>query len=120
MFKQHSIKRWLTGCLVIAGAGLPSAAQARVVGGGGSGPVAPTVSGLAVQPQLAQLQRTVQQRFAAEGGWHLSAPSTPVAVTSPGGFDWGDAGLGAAGATVLLGAGALGAGLARRRRPLLS
>ena len=119
MFKQQSIKRWLASCLVIAGASFPSAAQAMVIGGGGSVPVPPPATGPVVQQKLGQLQRNVQQRFAAEGGWHLSAPSTPVAATSSGGFQWGDAGIGAAGATVLLGAGALGATLARRRRPVL-
>jgi hypothetical protein len=119
MFKHQSIKRWLAGCLVIAGASFPPAAQAIVIGGGGSIAVSPPVTGPVVQQQLGQLQRNVQQRFAAEGGWHLSARSTPAAATSSEGFHWGDAGIGAAGATVLLGAGALGATLARRRRPVL-
>jgi hypothetical protein len=119
MFKHQSIKRWLAGCLVIAGASFPPAAQAIVIGGGGSIAVSPPVTGPVVQQQLGQLQRNVQQRFAAEGGWHLSARSTPAAATSSDGFHWGDAGIGAAGATVLLGAGALGATLARRRHPVL-
>jgi hypothetical protein len=42
------------------------------------------------------------------------APSTPSA--QPAGFQWDDAGIGAAGTVVLLGAGAMTAGLARRRR----
>jgi hypothetical protein len=41
-----------------------------------------------------------------------------VVVRAQPGFQWGDAGIGAAGAAVLVGAGALGAGAARRRRAL--
>jgi hypothetical protein len=119
MSKHQSIKRWLAGCLVIAGASFPAAAQAKVIGGGGNVPGAAPVTGPVVQKQLDQLQGNVQRRFAAQGGWHLSTPSTPAAATSSGGFPWTDAGIGAAGATVLLGAGALGATLARRRRPVL-
>jgi hypothetical protein len=116
MFKHHFT---LAGGLVIAAAGLASAAQATTISGGESGAsVAPSaIEPSAQQQQLDQLQRNVQQLFAAEGGWHLSAPSTPAStVASPQGFQWGDAGIGAAGATVLLGAGALGVGMTRRRR----
>ena len=42
------------------------------------------------------------------------APSRPPA--QPAGFQWDDAGIGAAGTVLLLGAGAMTAGLARRRR----
>jgi hypothetical protein len=116
MFKHQSIRRWLTGCLVVAGVSFPSAAQARLVGGGGSVPVSPPS---AIQQQLDQLQRNAQQWVAARGGWHLSAPSKSSAAASSGSFPWSDAGIGAGGAAVLLGAGALGATLARRRRPAL-
>lgn len=116
---KHPIKRWLAGCLVIVGASFPSAAQAIVVGAGGGGSVAPPVTGSPAQLQLAQLQRTVQQRFAAEGGWHLTGPSSPTTATSSGSFPWDDAGIGVTGAIVLLGAGAYGVTLARRRRPVI-
>jgi hypothetical protein len=42
------------------------------------------------------------------------APSRPPA--QPAGFQWDDAGIGAAGTVLLLGAGAMTAGLARRKR----
>jgi hypothetical protein len=114
MSKHNLIKRSLAGGIAIAAAAFPTLAEARVAvdPGAGSGP-AP----VSAQPRLDQLQRNVQQLFAAEGGWHLSAPATSApAATSSGGFQWGDAGIGAAGATVLLGAGALGVGMTRRER----
>lgn len=79
-------KRGLAGALAIAAASFPSIAQAR---------------------------------------WELDPPagasSTPVPVqqaapTAQPGFQWGDAGIGAAGATLIVGAGVLAAGSARRRR----
>jgi hypothetical protein len=69
-----------------------------------------------VQQQLARLHTDVQQRFAAEGGWPSVASSVRSVVTSQGGFQWGDAGIGAAGMIVLLGTGAGAAGAVRRRR----
>lgn len=112
MFNHHLIKRSLAGGLVIAAAGFPSVAQARYIGGEeGSVPVAPPASVSSAPQRLDQLQRNVQQRR-----FPSSATSTAPAATSPGGFQWGDAGIGAAGATVLLGVGALGAGMTRRQR----
>jgi hypothetical protein len=79
-------KRGLAGGLAIAAASFPSIAQAR---------------------------------------WELNPPvaasSTPAPVqqatpAAQPGFQWGDAGIGAAGATLIVGAGALAAGSARRRR----
>ena len=98
MFKQHLIKRTLAAAAVIATAGFPSAAQAMFMNesGGSSGPVP------AAPPAAAQVAR-----------------SQPV-VSSGSAFQWGDAGIGAAGATVLLGAGVLGARATRRRRPVVS
>jgi hypothetical protein len=95
MFNHHLIKRSLASALVIAAVTVPAgAAQAlQIAGSGGSSgpvPVAP--------PATSQV-----------------APSRPDA-TSGSSFQWGDAGIGAAGATVLLGAGALGLGSSRRRR----
>ena len=89
MSKHHLIKRTLASGLAFSAIGFPSAAQAMFVGGGAV-PTAP-----------------------APGG---PAAPEPVA-TSHSAFQWGDAGIGAAGATVLLSAAALGTGLARRRRP---
>lgn len=74
----------------VAMAGLPSAAQARF----DLNPAPATVAPAATQPAVA------------------SAAST----ADSSGFDWGDAGIGAAGTAVLLGAGLGGAGAVRRRR----
>jgi hypothetical protein len=123
MLHHHLIKRTLACGLVIAAAGLPSAAQAMPIGGGESAvPVAPASSVLlAQQRRLDQLQANVQEWFAVHGRFPassaLTAPiSTAPAATSPRGFQWDDAGIGAAGATVLLSAAALGVGLTHRRR----
>jgi hypothetical protein len=90
MFKQHLIRRSLVGGLVAASVAFPSAAQAFYNASPGGGPVAVT-------------------------GPPPAASSAPTA-TSAAGFQWGDAGIGAAGAVVLLGGTAVGAGLSRRRR----
>jgi hypothetical protein len=135
--RHNLIKRSFAGGIAIAAASFPTLAEARigVDPPAGSGP-APVVSNAGIragataeghrstqpgepsaQQRLDQLQRNVQRLFAAEGGWHLSAPSTLAPAAPSGrGFRWGDAGIGAAGATVLLGAGALGVGMNRRQR----
>jgi hypothetical protein len=88
MFNHHLIKRSLAAGVVIAAAGLPTTAQALIIQGP-SGPAGPVTS----------------------------EPSAPLPiVTTHSSFQWGDAGIGAAAATALLGAGALGAGATRRRR----
>jgi hypothetical protein len=88
MFKHHLITRSLAGGLVVAATGFPSAAQAMLMDGGGGPP-----------RQIA------------------SGPPAPQVVSShSSSFEWGDAGIGAAGATVLVGAGMLGATATRRRR----
>jgi hypothetical protein len=87
MLHNHLIKRGVAAGLMVAAAALPSAAQARIPLDEG-GP-----------------------------GWSTPAPAiTPSVPQSGNGFAWGDAGIGAAGAVVLLGAGAVGTGAARRRR----
>lgn len=143
MFSSHPIKRSLAGGIAIAAVGFPTIAQARFSVDppglvAGQAPISSSaeytlpanfhtdassggyrsaqLGGLSAQQRLDQLRRNVQQRFVAEGGWHLSAASTPSVATSSPGFEWSDAGIGAAGATVLLGAGALGVGMTRRRR----
>ncbi len=93
MFKHHLIKRWLTGALVIAAASFPAAAQAR----------------FSVDPP------------AGSGPPITSARSVPQGTSSHSSFQWGDAGIGAAGVVVLLGAGGLVASATRRRRrPVVS
>lgn len=89
MSKQHTIRRWLTGGLVIAAASLPAAAQARPEMEGAPGWSPPPATPASAQPT------------GADGG---------------SGFQWDDAGVGAAVSVALLGGGAAGAGLARRRR----
>ena len=118
MFKHHLIRRSLVASLAIGAAGLPAAAQARVEPPDSPywavAVPAPVVGGSSVK-QEDQLQSTVRKRFAAEGGWP-SASSVSSTATSQGDFDWGDAGIGAAGAIVLLGGAAAGTGMSRRRR----
>jgi hypothetical protein len=54
---------------------------------------------------------------APHAGVPLAQVSTPATVASPSsGFQWGDAGIGAAGTVVLLGGGLVASGAARRRR----
>jgi hypothetical protein len=123
MLHHHLIKRTLAGGLVIAAAGLPSGAQAMPIGGARSAvTVAPASSGPSAQQQrLDELQANVEHWFAVHGRFPapaaLTAPiSTAAASTSPRGFQWDDAGIGAAAATVLLGAAAFSIGLTRRQR----
>jgi hypothetical protein len=92
MYRHNLIRRWLTGAVVIAAASFPSAAQAMLP--------------LADPP-------------AEASGQVASAIGLPVphaGSSAQGGFQWGDAGIGAAGAVVLLGAGAVASGVGRRRR----
>jgi len=124
MFARNLIKRSLVAGLATGAASLPAAAQARP----NESPVAPVVSAAvnapSIQQQLAQLHANVEQRFAADGGWPSVGSSVgssvrssvPSTATSQGGFQWGDAGIGAAGMMVLLGTGAGAAGAMRRRR----
>jgi hypothetical protein len=123
MVRHHVIKRALASGLVIAAAGLPSAAQAMPPGGAASPvPVAPASSGpSAQQRRLDELQRNVEAWFDVHGHFlpsmAVTAPvPTAAAAVSPRGFQWDDAGIGAAGATALLCAAALGVGLTRRQR----
>jgi hypothetical protein len=90
MLNHTLIKRSLATAAIVAAAGLPASAQAMFVSADGGGSVPSTLPAV-----------------------KATAPS--VSRTGSG-FQWDDAGVGAAGATVLLGAGALGAGMTRRRR----
>ena len=92
MFNHNLIKRSLAAAAVVATAGFPTAAQATLVGGGGA-PAVPATS-------------------------TPFAPPQPVAG-SHSSFQWGDAGIGAAGAVALLGAGAIGVSVTRRRRTVV-
>jgi hypothetical protein len=91
MLNPRLIRRSLAGGLVIAAAGLPTAAQAFVNTRVADAPVAPVASG--------------------------PVASQPVA-SADSSFQWGDAELGAAGTIVLLGVGARTASAIRHRRAL--
>lgn len=90
MFKHSRMKRSLVAVVVIGAASFPVVAQARPM----EDPPSPSVSAPTevVKP-------------------------TPVApgASARSGFQWGDAGIGAAGTVVVLGAGAGAAGAMRRR-----
>jgi hypothetical protein len=53
---------------------------------------------------------------ASSGGYNFVASAAPATVQSGSGFHWGDAGIGAAGVVVLMGAGAAASVSVRRRR----
>ncbi len=93
MFKQGVTKRCLAGGLLVAAASFPAAAQARFDLNPSPPPAASAPLPAASRPSV-----------------HQGGPSTEA------GFQWGDAGLGAAGTVVLLGTGATAVGIARRRR----
>jgi hypothetical protein len=93
MSEHRAIRRWLAAGLVIGATVVPSAARARFE-------FNPPESIPASTPA------------AAVGG----TVARPPATSAEAGFRWGDAGVGAAGAAVLLGAGAAATGALRRRR----
>ncbi len=93
MITNSSIRRRLAGALLIAAASLPAAAQAR----------------LNLDPEPA----------AGSSPPANVAPARPVPRGVSGaqpGFQWADAGIGAAGTVLLLGTGALAYAAPRRRR----
>lgn len=115
MFNHNLIKSSLTRGLVIAAVSFPAAAQAVPISEAHL--VGPPRLAATQRQQIDQLTGNVSALFASEGGWHIGGSLTPhAAASAQGGFQWGDAGIGAAGAMVLLGAGLLGAGMARRHR----
>jgi hypothetical protein len=90
MSNHHPLKRSLAAVFVVGAAALPAAAQALPIESGTGG-------GALTSP--------------------VAVPSAPQpGPTAQAGFQWGDAGIGAAGATLLVSAGALSAGMTRRRR----
>jgi hypothetical protein len=90
MFKHTMIRRSLIAGLAIGAAALPTAAQARFIAGK---PVTTTHS-------VAQV---------------VNAAPQPPSSSARSGFEWGDAGIGAAGALALVGIGS-GVVAVRRRR----
>ena len=97
MLNHTIVKRSLAAGLMTAAAALPATAQARYVEDPGA------------TPSASQVQVAVPEP--------ASRPAS-LATTQSGGssFQWGDAGIGAAGAVVLLGASGLGVATTRRRR----
>jgi hypothetical protein len=87
LFKQIS-KRVVTASVVIAGAGLPSTAIARPIEAGSTFSVSPPA---------------------------VTASAPQPAAQAAQGFEWGDAGVGAAGMLLVIGVGS-GAVVAVRRR----
>ena len=144
MFNHTYLKRSLTAAVMAAAVAYPAGAQAAHIvqpelSTAHSASVPSVGPGLAVTHQLNQLQGSTRQRLvtasgspsassslpsnfrtdASSGGYTSVATSAPsVSLPSAGsGFQWGDAGIGAAGALVLMGASGLGAVAMRRRRP---
>jgi hypothetical protein len=145
MFNHNLIKRSLVVGLTATAVAFPAVAQAEwpADSGGVQSAVQVPVTGpqpdIDRQPGIDRLQSNAQQWFAAQGRFVAASPSTPATVVGPtdassGGyvlpasvvsttaepgssFHWGDAGIGAGSAIVLLGASGLGMAAMRRRRP---
>ncbi|MFZ0971259.1 MAG: hypothetical protein WAN22_03470 [Solirubrobacteraceae bacterium] len=125
MFK--SVKRLLIAATAVLALSASSVAYARVDPGGSStsGQARPSVAQLRTAAQLRRLdvvQATVAQRFASKdrGPSTASRASDPSGVHPAGpsaqaGFQWDDAGIGAAGVLALVGVGA-GVTVVIRRR----
>jgi hypothetical protein len=123
MFK--STKRLLIAATAILVLSWPTAAYAfALVTPGGqatsvqAAPSLVRVPTAAEQQRLDQLQASVTQRFASEGGWPTTVAvvhSTGPGPSSQAGFQWGDAVIGAAGLLALIGIGAGGTLVIRRR-----
>jgi len=122
-----SINRLLIAATAIVALSAPSVAYARFfeygepAGPPTSGQTQPAITAAKLR-QLDQLQASVAQRFASQGGWpstasRASAASAvhPAGPSSQAGFQWGDAGIGGAGMLALIGIGA-GATVVIRRR----
>lgn len=107
MSKHYLIKGSLLSGLGVAAVAFPSGAQAMFLTGGVGGPVAPTRTHALTRPLAA----------ASSPRPTASAQGVSSVTSSSRGFQWGDAGIGAAGMIVLFGTGATAAGAMRRRRP---
>ena len=114
-------KRTLSAAAVIAALSAPSTASAMINGDPGG-----DAASSAQQTQLQSYQHTVAKSFGPTAGG-LAGPAVqahsagvnsarPAAVSSPEGFQWDDAGIGAAGIVALLGLGAGSVMAITRRR----
>lgn len=93
MRTKHSFRRLLAAAALIAAASLPASAQARF----NLEPVGSPLPAPAPAP-------------------NRPAPAPPVSTAGDSGFQWGDAGIGAAGAVLVLGSGVLAYAAPRRSR----
>lgn len=127
MFNHHLMKRSLAAGLAIAASGFPAAAQAISIlpanfhtDASSSGYVTPQASpSSASTPGSDAGTLPANFRTDASSGGYVTPQATTSSASVPqtsSGFQWADAGIGAAGAVVLLSAGALGASATRRRR----
>jgi hypothetical protein len=91
VFKQGQIKRWVAVAVAVAAAGFP-----------------PVAAAMPAEDPPAQSSAAYDVA--------ISQPSS----TNSSSFDWGDAGIGAAGVVVLMGAGAATTVSVRRRRVRLA
>lgn len=91
MFNHTLLKRSLTTALVLGTTAFPVAAQAQVITDGGGGGSSPTSQSATI------------------------APAPQPTADAQSGFQWGDAGIGAAGIVVLLIGGTGAASVVRRR-----
>jgi hypothetical protein len=83
-------------------------------------PDAPSQTGRATAPALAGSPAPCGDVCSSHGYPFMSAQPTTVRVTSGGGFNWGDAGIGAGACALLLGIGLAGtraAAKGRKRHP---
>jgi hypothetical protein len=90
MLRHFPIKGSVVTCLAIGAAALPAVSQARPIEAAGAPVATPTAPAVSPVPESA--------------------------ASASAGFQWDDAGIGAAGAVVLLSAGAGAATTVRRRR----
>jgi hypothetical protein len=116
VFKQAQIKRWLAALAVIATAGFPSAAYAMPIGGGATSvPVMPPVKAVVATLPTTGAIAPAPARVAINSSASGPSASTATSTSTSSSFDWGDAGIGAAGAILLMSAGGLMAVATRRR-----
>jgi hypothetical protein len=108
---MHRIKRSIVAGFALAVAAVPSAAQA-VPSYAGPNPDQQTAVARAAPYELTSSFHT----DLTSGGYFTPVVSAPSGPQTASAFQWGDAGIGAAGAVVLLSVGALGTGLTRRGR----
>lgn len=111
MFTRGKIKRLLAALSLIAMAGFPPVAMAMPIEGG--------VTRVLVTPPVGVSQAyptALGPTDASSGGYDFAASAVPTSAQSGSEFEWGDAGIGAAGMAALMGAGAAASVSVRRRR----